>query len=75
MSSDAPRYPWLRSKWTQYLLDVIIVAALIVWVRVSVTWTGYLVAILFAISFFITRVAQQSIRSKFTRDVYVRPPS
>lgn len=55
----------------RYLLDTFVVAALILWVRLSVTWVGQLVAVFFAVAFFITRVAQQSLRSKFKRDVYV----
>lgn len=56
-----------------YLFDFFIVGVLVAWVRLSVTWLGYFVAIFFAAAFFITRVAQQSIRSKFMRDVYVQP--
>lgn len=63
---------WSRGRLAQYLLDVIIVVVLIVWVRFSVTWLGKLVAILFASGFFITRIGQQCIRSKFSRDVYVQ---
>lgn len=63
---------WSRGRLAQYLLDVIIVLVLIVWVRFSVTWLGKFVAILFALGFFITRIGQQCIRSKFSRDVYVQ---
>lgn len=60
-----------RGRLAQYLLDIVIVLVLVVWTRFSVTWLGKLVAILFALGFFITRMRQQCIRSKFSRDVYV----
>ena len=61
-----------RSRLAQYLLDSLIVLVLVALTRFSVTWLGKFVAILFAVGFFITRLGQQCIRSKFSQDVYVQ---